>query len=105
MRSKSGGVLGCLTLAFLGLLTSSCFTKQVRLTASSEKLVEYLANAKVESTAPRSVGSLWDERSSGLMMDFKARRAGDIVTVLVQESTNAVTTATADTSHSAQQST
>jgi flagellar L-ring protein precursor FlgH len=38
---------------------------------------------------PPATGSLWDDRAGSLYDDFKARRVGDLVTIVVVESTTA----------------
>lgn len=93
-------------LCILAALSTACFTKQVRTSAASEKLLGYLEEAKADipqDTPP--AGSLWNERSAYLVSDFKARLRGDIVTVIVRENTDAVSTAAAETARTSQQST
>jgi flagellar L-ring protein precursor FlgH len=85
---------------------TSCFTKQVRTPVASEKLEEYLREAR--TSQPRNIqaqNSLWNDNAAYLAADFKARMKGDIVTVVVRESTDAVSTATADNSRNSQLST
>jgi flagellar basal body L-ring protein FlgH len=43
----------------------------------------------VVSDLPPAAGSLWDDRAGSLYDDFKARRVGDLVTIVVVESTTA----------------
>jgi flagellar L-ring protein precursor FlgH len=47
-----------------------------------------------------STGSLWQTGSSGLTEDFKARRKGDIVTIVIVENASASKAAKTDTSRS-----
>jgi flagellar L-ring protein precursor FlgH len=42
-----------------------------------------------EPEIPPATGSLWDDRAGSLYDDFKARRVGDLVTIVVVESTTA----------------
>ena len=97
-----------LSLCFCSLLLLSgagCFTKQVRTPVASEKLEEYLR--EVNAVTPRSAqaqNSLWSDGAAYLVSDFKARMKGDIVTVIVRENTDAVSTATADSARNSQMS-
>lgn len=50
------------------------------------------------STTDYSSGSLWQAGSVGMTEDFKARRKGDIVTILISESASASKAAATDTS-------
>lgn len=43
----------------------------------------------VASDVPPATGSLWDDRAGSLYDDFKARRVGDLVTIVVVENTTA----------------
>jgi flagellar L-ring protein precursor FlgH len=54
-------------------------------------LVSTLENAPTQgvSDLPPATGSLWDDRAGSLYDDFKARRVGDLVTIVVVENTTA----------------
>ena len=43
----------------------------------------------IASDVPPATGSLWDDRAGSLYDDFKARRVGDLVTIVVVENTTA----------------
>ena len=46
--------------------------------------------AKIAAETPRPTGSLWQDSGSGsLFQDFRARKVGDTITILVQESATA----------------
>lgn len=47
------------------------------------------APAPLSSEVPPATGSLWSERAGNLYEDFKARRVGDLLTIVVVESTTA----------------
>ena len=47
-----------------------------------------------------STGSIWQAHSTGLMEDLKARRIGDIVTIVITETASASKEATTDTARS-----
>jgi flagellar L-ring protein precursor FlgH len=91
-------------LAALVLLNcAGCFTKQVRTPVASEKLEEFLHEVRVTTPQnPHPLNSLWNDGAAYLVTDFKARMPGDIVTVIISESTDAISTATADNSRTSQ---
>jgi flagellar L-ring protein precursor FlgH len=81
-------VFGCV-LAITAVFTSTGTAKQKAL--SSKSLADYLRRLTPEQTqpvAPVSAGSLWTDhgRFSDLASDYKARRVGDLVTILVAQS-------------------
>jgi flagellar L-ring protein precursor FlgH len=94
---------------FCGLLLmtgAGCFTKQVRTPVASEKLEEFLRDArKTPAPSVSAQNSLWNNSAAYLVSDYKARMPGDLVTVVVRESTDAVSTATADNARNSQMST
>lgn len=63
-------------------------------TNTTARLEEYLKVARLEgSQVTAGPGSLWNERAAYVLSDPRARFAGDVVTIVVNESTNAVATA------------
>jgi len=48
-----------------------------------------IATLSDEPEIPPATGSLWDDRAGSLYDDFKARRVGDLVTIVVVENTTA----------------
>lgn len=50
-------------------------------------------SGRAESAAPRPNGSLWNPRARGWAEDVKASRVGDTITIVVQETTTATSTA------------
>ena len=57
--------------------------------AVSERLEDQVKDLKQGLTSYRYEGSLWEEKSSGFYMDTKARTINDIVTVKIEEISNA----------------
>lgn len=53
-------------------------------------------SGKYDAAQPASSGSLWQDSSRGLFADFRATRVGDIVTIRVDESSEAMGDATTD---------
>ncbi|MEO1170582.1 MAG: flagellar basal body L-ring protein FlgH [Myxococcota bacterium] len=65
---------------------------------------EYTASRYASPDAARTAGSLWSEGSAGLFEDPRARRVGDIVTVKVDEQSDATRDASTTTSRSSSRS-
>lgn len=55
---------------------------------------------QLKPVADYSSGSIWQASSSGLTEDFKARRRGDIITIVITETSSASKAAKTDTSRS-----
>jgi len=55
---------------------------------------------QVKPVADYSSGSIWQASSSGVTEDFKARRRGDIITIVITETSSASKEAKTDTSRS-----
>ena len=68
----------------LGLLLLGCW---LSMSAMSDE------SGRLDSLLPAPSGSLWSELGGSLYEDFKARRVGDLLTVVVTESTTASTNA------------
>ena len=83
----------CLLLA--GLI--GCAPKAQEVTAAHEPLEEPVA----ANPRPRSPGTLWNGDEGSWLSDIKARRVGDIVTVIIKEQAKASKQATTNTSRGA----
>jgi flagellar L-ring protein precursor FlgH len=70
-------------LAIIALFASGCVYPQVEMPRQSFE--EHIPAPK----ANYANGSLWQENSVGLVDDYKARRRGDIVTVVIEEEASA----------------
>jgi flagellar L-ring protein FlgH len=92
-------------LILFGFLGAGLTAKEKNpVSTTNTKLEEYLKAARTEKTqAALSSGSLWNDAASYMVSDPRARMAGDVVTILVSESTNAVETATASGQRAADQ--
>jgi len=84
-----------LMLATLSLLTA-CGPKSPDVTAIREALDEPV----VADPKPQSPGTLWNGDEGNWLADVKARRVGDIVTVVIKEKASASKVATTDTERS-----
>jgi flagellar L-ring protein precursor FlgH len=73
MRSFGLALMLCVTLGLVGALA--------------------IDDPQQETPLEPSTGSLWSESSGSLFEDFKARRVGDLLTIVVVESTSASTSA------------
>jgi flagellar L-ring protein precursor FlgH len=82
-------------LVTLSLLTA-CAPKSPDVTAIREALDEPV----VADPKPQSPGTLWNGDEGNWLADVKARRVGDIVTVVIQEKASASKVATTDTERS-----
>ncbi len=80
------------TLLLLTLLLCGCATEKTEIkTASSEE-------QQLKPVADYSSGSIWQSTSAGLTDDLKARRRGDIVTIVISETASASKQANTGTS-------
>lgn len=77
-------------------LMTACGTKPPDVTAIREALDEPV----VADPKPQSPGTLWNGDEGNWLADVKARRVGDIVTVVIQEKASASKVATTDTERS-----
>lgn len=83
------------TGTILACAVAGCGPKNVRPTAAAG-LASFVADANAQAVPPQShEGSLWTQQGShaSLFRDFKARQVNDVVTILVLETTQAVTAA------------
>ncbi len=85
-----------LMLLTLMLLLTACAPKSQDVTAIREPLEEPV----VTNPKPQSPGSLWNGDEGNWLADVKARRVGDIVTVIIKEKASASKVATTDTGRS-----
>lgn len=74
-----------LLLCFTLILLSSCARQPQEVIIIPEPFTEPVVTAP----RPLSPGSLWTDDESNLLADIKARRVGDIVTVIIQEKASA----------------
>jgi flagellar L-ring protein FlgH len=82
-----------LPILMAALLAAGCAPRSPETTAVPEPLEEPVAaNAK-----PQSPGTLWNGDEGSWLADVKARRVGDIVTVIIAEQAKASKEATTDT--------
>lgn len=72
----------CLAAA---ILLSSCASPQPRLV----EIPEPLEDSKTPIASQRTPGSLWTTESTSMFSDQKARNVGDIVTIIISESSSA----------------
>lgn len=83
-------------VALSGLLLSGCVVQQTEVVSPS-------FDQQLKSPAPNySSGSIWQASSIGLTEDGKARRVGDIVTIIVTETASASKQAATATGRSSQ---
>lgn len=76
----------------IGLVSGGCAVQKTEIkTPSFDKQLH-------KASADYSNGSIWQAGSAGLTEDFKARRKGDIVTILIIETASASKAAKTDTS-------
>ncbi|WP_084312203.1 flagellar basal body L-ring protein FlgH [Desulfobulbus elongatus] len=81
-------------LPLLAALVAGCAPRTQEVTAAHEPLEEPVtANPR-----PQSPGTLWNGDEGSWLSDVKARRVGDIVTVIIKEQAQASKEATTDTS-------
>ena len=75
---------------FLSVITLSMVTGCVTHIAPYErKERHYEPDNYANENGGRSVGSLWGDASSSFFEDVRARRVGDIITIVIEESANA----------------
>lgn len=72
---------------------SSCASQQPRLV----EIPEPLEDSKTPDQSHRTPGSLWTSESTSMFSDQKARNVGDIVTIIISESSSASKQATTST--------
>ena len=84
--------LACCLLILAAL--SGCASRTQEVTAAHEPLEEPVA----ANPKPQSPGTLWNGDEGSWLSDVKARRVGDIVTVIIKEQAKASKEATTDTS-------
>lgn len=77
-------------------LMTACGTKSPDVTAIREALEDPV----VADPKPQSPGTLWNGDEGNWLADVKARRVGDIVTVVIKEKASASKVATTDTERS-----
>jgi len=87
-QAACGLLLAALTLA------AGCAPRTQEVTAAHEPLEEPV----VANPRPQSPGTLWNGDEGSWLSDVKARRVGDIVTVIISEQAKASKEATTDTS-------
>ncbi|MDR2550747.1 MAG: flagellar basal body L-ring protein FlgH [Desulfobulbus sp.] len=87
--------LACFLLLLAGL--AGCAPQAQEVTAAHEPLEEPVA----ANPRPQSPGTLWNGDEGSWLSDIKARRVGDIVTVIIREQAKASKEATTDTSRDA----
>ena len=75
------------------LLLTSCASQQPRLV----EIPEPLEDSKTPIASQRTPGSLWTTESTSMFSDQKARNVGDIVTIIISESSSASKQATTAT--------
>jgi len=68
------------------------------------ELKEPLEEIQLNTVAPKEPGSLWQGSNSSVFADQKARKVGDIVTVIISEEASATKQATTSTSRSSNMS-
>ncbi|SHO50753.1 flagellar basal body L-ring protein FlgH [Desulfopila aestuarii] len=79
--------------AMLLLLLASCARQQT----SIVDIPEPLEDSKTPEQSHRTPGSLWTSESTSMFSDQKARNVGDIVTIIISESSSASKQATTST--------
>ncbi len=89
-----------LILVVLLLALAACSNKANEASVVPEPLLEPVA----ADPKPQSPGSLWNGDEGSLLSDVKARRVGDIVTVIIQEEASASKQATTATDRSSSMS-
>lgn len=82
-----------LFILIIPLFLGSCATKEPPLVATQEPLEEIHLATQVN----REAGSLWGQQNSSLFSDRKAQNVGDIVTVIISESSSATKEASTST--------
>ncbi len=92
--SKKAGL--ALMLLVLALSAGGCSPKSQNVITNREPLEEPV----VADPQPKSPGTLWNGDEGNWLADVKARRVGDIVTVIIQEKASASKEATTDTDRS-----
>jgi flagellar L-ring protein precursor FlgH len=83
-------------LLLTAALLTGCGPKTQEVTAITEPLEEPVA----ANPKPQSPGTLWNGDEGNWLADIKARRVGDIVTVIIREKASASKVATTDTDRS-----
>ena len=83
-------------LLFASLTAAGCSNKTNEVSVAPEPLLEPVA----ADPKPQSPGTLWNGDEGSWLADVKARRVGDIVTVIIQEKASASKQATTDTDRS-----
>src|SRR6266498_3404651 len=86
-----GGIMSKLILLIIALAVAGCAYPRPELT-------KQVVQESIEVPATDySSGSIWQAASGGLTEDFKARRRGDMVTVVISEQASASKEATTST--------
>ncbi len=80
----------------VSLTAAGCSNKSNEVSVAPEPLLEPVA----ADPKPQSPGTLWNGDEGSWLADVKARRVGDIVTVIIQEKASASKQATTDTDRS-----
>jgi len=88
------------------LLLAACGPKTIGPTVDTTKIKErkYKEGKYETGLAPVSSGSLWPENGHGLFADFRAYRVGDLVTIRIDESSQANGDATTSLDRSSSES-
>lgn len=85
-----------ISLFFCVLILGGCAPKEPAPVVIKEPLEEIYDTKDIEKES----GSLWNQNNGSMFTDRKARRVGDIVTVLISETSSATKEATTSTSRS-----
>lgn len=86
----------CLMALLLALTAAGCGPRTQEVVSTPEPLEEPVPG----ETRPQSAGTLWNGDEGNWLADVKARRVGDIVTVIIEEQAKASKEATTDTDRS-----
>lgn len=84
----------CILLILLSILLGGCASKEQAPIVIPEPLEEIYDTKEIEKES----GSLWNQNNGSMFTDRKAQRVGDIVTVLISESSSASKEASTSTS-------
>jgi flagellar L-ring protein precursor FlgH len=97
---------GLLTLVALTLLPACAGSKAIGPTVDTTNIKErkYKEGKYETGNTPVGSGSLWPENGHGLFADFRAYRVGDLVTIRIDESSQANGDASTRTDRSSQES-
>jgi len=82
----------CIAIISLSLLVAGCVVEKTTVKTPG------VDEQQLKPAADYSNGSIWQASSSGITEDFKARRRGDILTIVIAETSSASKEAKTDTS-------